>query len=212
MSTQHRTWGFIGVIGLIVVTIACALPWTMPQATKPTATPTSALSATLSSPAGTATPTAGLPVGGGNGGSDGGTGGSDNNGSSPTQLPEPYAGPYVVKQTETLGGEVISGIVCSVTKPFSVLSVTPRVTFTFYFVPQNAQHGNVSYAYTIPSAGESHDAKGTYTLNPVDEAGTLQLTMAVSDHVVFKGFDGNIPNNYKFNLVPSAETTSCPAE
>ena len=232
MSTQHRTWGLIGVIGLIVVTMACALPGTTPQATKPTATATSALSATLSSPAGTATPTAGLSVGGGNGGtggtnggsnggtggsnggSDGGTGGSngsDNNGGSPTQLAETYGGPYVVKQIETLGGEVISGIVCSVTKPFSVLSVTPHATFTFYFVPQNAQHGNVSYAYTIPSAGESHDAKGTYTLNPVDKAGTLQLSMAVSDHVVFKGFDGNIPNRYKFNLVPSAETTSCPA-
>jgi hypothetical protein len=43
----------------------------------------------------------------------------------------------------------------------------------------------------------------------VDKNGTLQLTMSVSDHVVFKGFDGNMPNNYKFNLVPSGDTP-CP--
>jgi hypothetical protein len=232
MRKQHPGWSVIALVVLILVTMACALPGATPQAPQPTATATAGLSATLSSPAGTATPTAGLPVGGGNGGtggsdggSNGGTGGNnggtgsnnggsngnEDSGGSPTQLPDTYIGPYVVKQIETLGGESISGIVCSVTKPFSVLSVTPRVTFTFYFVPQNAGHGNVSYAYTIESAGESHDAKGTYTLSPVDKAGTLQLSMSVSDHVVFKGFDGNIPNRYKFNLVPSAETTSCPA-
>jgi hypothetical protein len=151
-------------------------------------------------------------AGGNNAGSSGGTGG--NNGgsssdSSPTQLSETYGGPYVVKQIETLGGEVISGFVCSLTQPFSVLSNTPHVTFTFVFVPQSAQHGNVSYAYNIESAGESHDAKGTYSLSPVDKQGTLQLSLSVSDHVVFKGFDGNIPNRYKFNLVPSGDT-SCP--
>jgi hypothetical protein len=185
----------------------------------------------LPSLAGTATPTPGLPAvgskggtgdsnsgtGGSNGGagdSNGGTGGSgDSNSSSdsgsPTQLPTTYTGPYVVKQTETLGGEVISGFVCSLTQPFGVLSNTPNVTFTFYFVPQNAQLGKVSYAYSIPKAGESHDAAGTYSLNQVDKDGTLQLSLSVSDHVVFKGFDGNIPNRYKFNLVPSG-STSCP--
>jgi hypothetical protein len=202
-------WSVIVVIGLIAVTMACALP----------------------SLAGTATPTPGLPAvgskggtgdsnggtGGSNGGvgdSNGGTGGtgdsnSSSNSSSPTQLPETYARPYVVKQIETLGGEAISGTVCSLTQPFGVLSVTPNVTFTFYFVPQNAQQGRVSYAYSIPSAGESHDAAGTYSLSPVDKEGTLQLSLSVSDHVVFKGFDGNIPNRYKFNLVPSGDV-SCP--
>ena len=229
MSTQHRTGSVISVIGIIVVTMACALPWATPQATKPTATATTTLLATLPSLASTATPTAGLSAGGSNGGTGGsnggsnaGTGGSNsgnnagtggNNGGSnsgsPTQLPTTYDGPYVVKQIETLGGEVISGIVCRVTQPFSVLSNTPHVTFTFYFVPQDAQHGNVSYAYSIPKAGESHDASGTYLLNRVDKDGTLQLSLSVSDHVVFKGFDGKIPNRYKFNLVPSG-STSCP--
>jgi hypothetical protein len=129
-------------------------------------------------------------------GSTGGSNGSSNGGSndgSPTQLLTTYAGPYVVKQIETLGGEVISGIMCSLTQPFGVLSNTPHVTFTFNFVPQDAQHGNVSYTYSIPKAGESHDAAGIYSLNPVDKDGTLQLSLSVSDHVVFKGFDGNIP-------------------
>ena len=40
--------------------------------------------------------------------------------------------------------------------------------------------------------------------------GTQQLSLAVSDHVVFKGFDGNIlPLRYKFNLAPSTDV-SCP--
>lgn len=220
----------MGVIGLIAATMACALPG--PQASQPTATPTLAKLAPLLAATVTPTPTPGGiavtggngSVGGGNsgtGGNSGGTGGSnggtgsnsgDTGGSSetsPTQLPDIQGGPYVVKQIETLGGESISGVVCSVSQPFSVLSVTPHVTFSFYFVPKNAQQGTVAYAYSISSAGESHDASGTYTLSPVDKAGTLQLSLAVSDHVVFKGFDGNIPNRYKFNLVPSGGSP-CP--
>jgi hypothetical protein len=212
MSAQHRMWSVIGVIGLIVVTMACTLPFPAPQAT-PTITPTTGLSSGGSN-GGTGNNSSGSNGGntssnngGNNSGSNGGSDSSSNG--SPTQLAEIYPVYYVVKQIETLGGEAISGTVCSVIKPFSVLSVTPRVTFTFYFVPQDAQHGNVSYAYSIPSAGESHDARGTYSLAQVDKDGTLQLSMSVSDHVVFKGFDGNIPNNYKFNLVPSGNT-SCP--
>ena len=217
MSMRHRNWVIIPMVGLIVAMMACALPGVIPQAIKPTAT---------------STPTTALSAGGTNGGTTGGTGSSNNgtggssggtgansggtggnsggsNDNSPTQLPDITTRPYLVKQIETLGGEVISGVVCSLTKPFSVLSVTPHVTFSFYFVPQNTQKGTVSYAYTIASAGESHDATGTYAINQVQDDGTLQLSMSVSDHVVFKGFDGNIPNQYKFNLEPSGNTT-CP--
>ena len=128
---------------------------------------------------------------------------------TPTQIPLPSAGPYVVKQIETLGGEVISGIVCNLTRPFSVNSNTPKVSFVFVFVPQDAGLGTVTYAYSIPSAGETHDAKGNYTLSSAGADGTLLLSMAVSDHVTFKGFDGNIPNHSKFDLVPTA-TATCP--
>jgi hypothetical protein len=133
-------------------------------------------------------------------------------GGTPTQLPATYVRLYVVKQVESLGGEVISGNVCSLAQPFSVFSTTPHATFTFDFVLQDAQHGNVFYAYSIPSAGESHDAAGAYSLTPLDKDGTLQLSMSVSDHVVFKGFDGNIPNKYKFNLVPSGDISCPPAQ
>jgi hypothetical protein len=125
-----------------------------------------------------------------------------------TSLP-PLAGPYLVKQIETLGGEVISGVVCNLTQPFLVNSVTPRVSFVFVFVPLDAQHGKVTYKYSIPSAGESHDAAGSYTTSPQSTDGTLLVSLTVSDHVVFKGFDGNIPNHYKFDLVPST-TATCP--
>jgi hypothetical protein len=114
-----------------------------------------------------------------------------------------------VKQIESLGGEVISGVVCSLTQPFIVTAVTPKVSFVFQFAPLDVVHGKVTYAYSIPSAGEMHDAAGTYSLSQVSTDGTLQLSLSVSDHVVFKGFDGNIPNRYKFNLVPSGDI-SCP--
>jgi hypothetical protein len=224
MSKQRRTWFIFGLIGLVLLTMACVLP----QAAQPTATPTSGSPATL----GTATPTAGLSKGGNSGGTGGdtsgdgsGTGGGNGSGgsnggsdgsnggnveSTATQLADVSGGPYAVKQIETLGGETISGFACSVTQPFSVQAVTPRVAFTFLFTPLDAKHGKVAYAYSIESAGETHDASGTYTLSLIDKAGTLQLSLVVSDHVVFKGFDGNIPNRYKFNLVPSPGV-SCPA-
>jgi hypothetical protein len=149
---------------------------------------------------------------GGNGGS-GSSGSSDNSGSSDAtateSLPSPPGGPYAVKQIQTLGGEVISGFVCNVTRPFNVTAATPKVTFAFNFAPLDGQHGIVSYLYSISSAGESHNAAGTYTLAPLGKDGTLQLSLSVSDHVVFKGFDGNIPNRYKFNLVP-VDTAPCP--
>ena len=166
------------------------------QAVPPALTPTPTLTPTLT-PTSTRTPTP-TPT------------------TTPTQTPTPTptpplpsAGPYVVKQIETLGGETISGVVCSVSLPFSVNSVTPKVSFVFVFTPLDAQHGKVIYRYSIPSAGESHDATGTYTISPASPDGTLLLSFVVSDHVVFKGFDGNIPARDKFDLVPST-TVTCP--
>ena len=124
-------------------------------------------------------------------------------------LPLPNAGPYVVKQIESLGGEVISGQVCSLSVPFFVNSATSKVAWVFNFIPKDANHGILTYAYSIPSAGESHNATGSYTISPPDKDGTLHLSLSVSDHVTFKGFDGNIPVSYKFDLVPSG-STSCP--
>ncbi|MGB8646773.1 MAG: hypothetical protein WCF84_16150 [Anaerolineae bacterium] len=130
---------------------------------------------------------------------------------TPTATPAPtrLAGPFVVKQTETLGGEKISGFVCSVTQPFQVTVAAPEVTFAFYFLPAAADHGQWTYAYSLPRAGESHDAKGNYTIRPASENGVLTLVMTGSDHVVFHGFDGNIPTHYQFNLAP-ASNVPCP--
>ena len=185
MNTKQR----IIVIGFLMVSLLISGCGSGPTLT-PTPTPTPSPTPT-STPMLTPTPTNTPP---------------------PTATPTPpplSAGPYVVKQIETLGGEVISGVVCSLTLPFSVNSVTPRVSFVFVFAPLDAGHGKVTYTYSIPSAGESHNATGTYTINPAGTDGTLLLSLTVSDHVVFKGFDGNIPLRYKFDLVPSA-TATCP--
>jgi hypothetical protein len=155
---------------------------------------------------------------GGNGsgdgsGSNGGTGGTiiPDNTLTPTfsVTPAPEMGPYVVKQIETLGHETISGFVCNIIKPFTVNAVAPEVSWVFVYAPRDGDHGNWTYAYNISKAGESHDAKGTYTLSRNNSDGTLLLTMTGSDHVVFKGFDGPFPVHYKFDLVPSPNTT-CP--
>ncbi len=115
----------------------------------------------------------------------------------------------MVKQIRSLGGETLSGVVCSTSKQFSVTFTTPKVTFTTLYIPNDATNGKLVYAYSIPSAGESHDATGAYTISPPGKDGTLLLTEQVRDHVVFKGFDGVLPVNYSFNLVPSQDT-SCP--
>ena len=236
MSTQPRTKSVIGIVGLIVVTLACGFPGATPGPTAqpdsaPQITPTATAQPATATPitlAATVTPAPGQSAGGsaggagggnegggssgGKGGNNGGTGSTDGSTdvtATPTQLPDIYNGPYQVKQIQTLGGESISGFVCSLTQPFTVLSITPKVTFTFVFVPQDAKHGKVTYTYSIPTAGESHNAAGTYTLALIDKAVTQQLSLAVSDHVVFKGFNGNIPLRYKFNLVP-ATNAPCP--
>jgi len=219
MITHRRTGILVGVIAILAVTIACSLPLATPGAGSPTETPT-AVGQTLPPAAGGGSGT-GNGAGGGAGGSGSGNSEADsssqgNSGATPEPTPEPTqladitGGPYTVQQIETLGGEAISGTVCSTSKPFSVLSVTPKVTFTFNFGPQDATRGNVTYTYSISSAGESHDAAGTYTLTGLDKTGTLQLSLTVSDHVVFKGFDGKVPYRYKFNLVPTGGPP-CPA-
>jgi len=160
----------------------------------------------------------GAAGGGGNGGGAGGgnAGGGASPGAteaaSPTESPTPLAdvgGPYLVKQIETLGGESISGVVCSTSSPFSVAAHTSKAAWTFVFVPRDASHGSVSYRYSIASAGESHDARGTYAIAGAAPAGALQVSLVVSDHVVFHGFDGNIPNQYKFDLVSQPGAPGC---
>jgi hypothetical protein len=213
MSTQPRMWIVIVGIALISMTLACALP-----ALAGTATPTPGL-VTIGSKDGTGSSNSGAD--GSNGGTGSGTNGSDQSQppsnetspdatATPPPLPDP-GGPYVVKQIESLGGETISGFVCSLTQPFIVNSATPKVAWVFNFLPQNASHGNVNYAYSIPSAGEKHTATGNYTISPPDKDGTLHVSLKGSDHVTFKDFDGKFPFTYKFDLVPSGNT-SCPGQ
>jgi hypothetical protein len=120
------------------------------------------------------------------------------------------SGPYEVKQTRTLGHETISGLVCDVRRGFAVSAVAPASSWSFVFTPtggggdQGPLTGTVVYAYSIPSAGESHDATGNYTVSGADPDGTRHVSMTVRDHVVFHGFDGVIPVSYSFDLVPTA--------
>ncbi|MGE5027632.1 MAG: hypothetical protein ACM3JK_04090 [Betaproteobacteria bacterium] len=213
MSTQPRMWSVVVGIALISLMLACAVP-----SLAGTASPTPGLAA-IGGKEGTGSSNSGTGGGnGGTGGSNGGTGNGNNSSdqsppgatATPPPLPD-VGGPYVVKQIETLGGETISGFVCNLTQPFSVNAATSKVAWVFAFIPQNANHGNVSYHYSIPSAGETHSATGKYTLSPPDKDGTLHVSLTVSDHVTFKKFDGNIPVSYKFDLVPSGNT-SCPGQ
>jgi hypothetical protein len=174
------------------------------------ATTTTAATAAAKSPSGAS----------GGGGGAGGGGGTPSSHPTPTPAPTagtlptstepdtssptaPGFGPYTVKQTQTLGGESINGQVCDVRIPFSVNAATSKVAWAFVFRPiGDGGTGNFSYSYNIPSAGESHQGTGSYKVSNSDQSGTRQVSLAGSDHVVFKGFDGNIPVRYKFDLVP----------
>jgi hypothetical protein len=150
--------------------------------------------------------TASIAVAAGNAGGGGNGGGQ----AAATASSRPGAGaPYAIKQTQNRGGESISGQVCSTAAPFQVSTLTPTVDFTWSFTPQSSNSGTWSYDYAFPSLGESHAATGTYTIAPPAANGTLSLSLTGSDHVVFNGFDGNVPVTYGFALVPSA-TTTCP--
>ena len=222
-ASSPRWWLLIVPIAAVIAVIAAFL-W-LSRAPAPPSPPGATSAAAVVSP----TPTAASQVGGGGGaaggagnGGNGGAGGAGNGGAGagasaaaspePSATPTPLAdlgGPYEVKQVETLGGETISGTVCSTANPFSVAARTSKVAWTFGFVPRDATAGAVSYAYSIPSAGESHQATGTYTVSAPATDGTLLVSLKVSDHVVFNGFDGKIPVAYKFDLVPGGGS-GCP--
>lgn len=187
----------------------------------------SCVSASSQSASATYTPTVmggsgsngGGSTGGGNsGGSNGGGAGDGGNGGSngastpmptPILTPEIVTGPYTVEQIISLGGEKISGNICDTAQPFSVNVTAPKVPFVFGFIPNNANGGSWAYAYNIASAGETHDASGSYTIGGEGVDGKRLLTMTGSDHVVFKGFNGKMPIIFKFNLVPS-QIPDCP--
>jgi len=197
----------------LITSIACLSLTPLQKALSPTSTPTQTPSVLLNIGGGGGNGTGGSGgngSGGGNG--QGGSGGNNNGASTPAPTPDPTPspqGPYVVKQIVTLGDETIAGEVCSTAVAFGVNVTTPKITFTISFAPETVEGGKWSESYSFPSLGETHDANGSYTLSPAGPDGTLLLTMKGSDHVVFNGFDGNLPLNYQFDLVPSSQT-SCP--
>lgn len=217
MKKEFSNRRVITLILTMVLMLSCALPLSLQQSLKVTPTPTSVPLLNISGQSvqnaqgasgGSGQSGSGSAGGGGQNGSDG-----SNNGSN-TQVPTligggVVTGPYAVKQIESLGHETISGFVCSTILPFAVNATAPNVSWVFNFVPQGANQGKWTYAYFIQRAGESHNASGSYTLSSPGTDGTLHLTMAGQDHVVFKGFDGNLPVHYKFDLVPD-QSTSCP--
>ncbi|MFN8638829.1 MAG: hypothetical protein U0360_05090 [Dehalococcoidia bacterium] len=132
---------------------------------------------------------------------------------TPTATPSPAGGPYAVRQTESLGGERLSGDVICPGRAWQVSAVTPKVQFAFLFGPAREDSGtpggSMGYRYDIPSAGESHTAEGSYTLGPASPDGVVTVSIRGQDHVAFKGFDGNFPFRYRFDLVPLAQGV-CP--
>ena len=208
MKTKNPIWLIISIF--MLVSIACA------SSASSTPTPTSVFTSLPVIVGG------GVNAGSGVGGSGGSGSGSGSGGGNivistpvPTSPPTPLPSPdiqsvqYAVQQVESLGHETIAGTVCDVTKPFVVNATAPKVSWTFNFVPKAANNGSLTYAYVISSAGESHDASGSYIISQPGVDGVLTLSMTGSDHVVFKGFDGNIPFRYKFNLVPT-QIPNCP--
>jgi hypothetical protein len=207
-----RSWMWVVVLALSGMLVGCGTPGSSGSA---------AASGASGSPAPALGGGGGDGGGGGGGGDNGGGGagggGGGNGGSGdqatpqPTAVPtQPSGPPYVVRKTENLGGETLTGIVCDTSRPFSVIVATPTVTFTEAFAPAGPASGSLSYAYAFPDLGESHDATGSYTISGPGPDNVLHLALTGHDHVVFNGFDGQVPVNYRFDLVPTA-LSDCPS-
>ena len=212
MKIKHPFPLAISVSMILITILSCAAPTTGQPS--PTATPTPGGANDIVGAGGNAGGNAGGGNGGNSGGGDsGGNGGSNNPGGNtipnPNLPPDVQTTSYAVVQTMTLGGESISGGVCSLTQPFTVSFTTPKVAFVTAYVPTSASQGTWIYAYDISSAGETHNASGSYTISPPSPDGSLVLTMTGKDNVAFKGFSGPLPTHYSFKLVPSS-TTPCP--
>jgi hypothetical protein len=212
MTTKISGWRAMIIILATILTLSCALPLSLQRALSPSSTPTTSPALNIGGGIvqnGNGNGGAGNGQGGsaGSGGSGGGFGNGSN--SQVGVTPNPNHLPYVVKQIVSLGHETISGQVCNLTQKFTVNAVAPEVSWNFIYNPSDAGQGSWVYAYSIPKAGETHDAAGSYKISQVSSDGTLRLTMTGSDKVAFKGFAGTIPVNYYYNLVPS-QNTACP--
>jgi hypothetical protein len=165
------------------------------------------LTGSATPPTGTGSSGAGAGAAGAGGGAPGGgpgAGGSagpvDQN--PPQDLLDTLPGPFTVHQTQTLGGESISGYTCAKTQAFVVNFATPKVAFATAFIPTGkGDSGTWTYAYSIQSAGETHSASGSYAVLTDARAHALHLTMTGKDNVAFKGFAGPFPVTYKFDLL-----------
>jgi len=125
-------------------------------------------------------------------------------------------GPYSVRQTMTQGHITLHSPpegVC-VNKLWRVPASAPEVpSILFVFDPHGVYPGingnTFGYAYNIPRAGESHQAQGSYKLTSNTD-GSLKVSLTARDHVVFKGFDGMMPVQFTFDLVPMSGNATCP--
>ncbi len=153
--------------------------------------------------------------GGGGGDNGGGNGGLNAGGSvaasavaTPTPLPpEPYNGPYIIKQT--VGDAALSAIVCRLDRPFSISVATPKVSFVMALQPTGSAAGTLSYGYSLPAAGETDTATGSYKVGAPAPDNSRQLAMQIRDHTVFKGFDGTVPFSETVTLQPQPGA-ACP--
>ena len=190
-----------------IVLVVTVLVLNACEAASPSATPTLA---PAPSPvvAGGAGGAAGGAGGGGGGGAGGAGAGAGAGSAAPSNAPTPEAFElYQVKQTLHLGDETVSGGAClppgsASAQRFTVLMTTRSVTFHIGFTPTATAAGNLAHQYAFPSLGETHRATGTYAIASPAADGSRTVTLRVRDHVVFNGFDGVMPTNYTFALVP----------
>jgi hypothetical protein len=159
-------------------------------------------------PAASAGPAApNVPTGAGSGaGSAGGAAGS---GGGQNSAPAEALGPYRVVKVTDRAGETLDGIVCAIDKPFVVRMRTRPAAFDIAFEPADKTHGTWTYAYDIPTAGESHRAHGDHTVSPATADGTRSLTIDGPDFVTFRGFAGRIQMHYVMGFAPIADGGGC---
>lgn len=117
------------------------------------------------------------------------------------------AASYQAEKVMNLGGETISGDVCSVNQAFVITLDAGVFSFPITFTPESGSQGAYAYSYALGGVGETHNASGTYTISDAAADGSRRLVMDGSDCVKFNGFDQCINMHYEIGLTPAAPGT-----
>lgn len=117
-------------------------------------------------------------------------------------------GPYNAEKIMNLGGETLSGFVCALDQPFTISMLAGGRSFDIQFMPTDSTQGTFSYGYSVPEAGETVTAEGSYRVSEAAADGSRTLTLDGTQVNRFSGGSPTFHLQYSIGLTPQT-TGSC---